>query len=113
MQFAGIRTDMDLNPIGEPHNMLVRLNDDTLPSPEALMVTGITPQQTVDEGYSEAEFSKILMTEIFTPDTTIVGFNNIRFDDEFIRHLFWRNFYDPYEWGYKDGRSLYPHSYGS
>ena len=105
MQFAGIRTDMDLNPIGEPYNMLVRLNDDTLPSPEALMVTGITPQQTVDEGYSEAEFSKILMTEIFTPDTTIVGFNNIRFDDEFIRHLFWRNFYDPYEWGYKDGRS--------
>ena len=105
MQFAGIRTDMDLNPIGEPYNMLVRLNDDTLPSPEALMVTGITPQQTVDEGYSEAEFSKILINEIFTPDTTIVGFNNIRFDDEFIRHLFWRNFYDPYEWGYKDGRS--------
>ena len=105
MQFAGIRTDMDLNPIGEPHNMLVRLSDDTLPSPEALMVTGITPQQTIDDGYSEAEFSKILTTEIFTPDTTIVGFNNIRFDDEFVRHLFWRNFYDPYEWGYKDGRS--------
>ena len=105
MQFAGIRTDLDLNPIGEPVNMLVKLNDDTLPSPEALMVTGITPQQTLDEGYSEAEFSKILITEIFTPETTVVGFNNIRFDDEFIRHLFWRNFYDPYEWGYKDGRS--------
>lgn len=105
MQFAGIRTDMDLNPIGEPYNMLVRLNDDTLPSPEALMVTGITPQQTVDEGYSEAEFSKILINDIFLPNTTIVGFNNIRFDDEFIRHLFWRNFYDPYEWSYKDGRS--------
>lgn len=105
MQFAGIRTDMDLNQIGEPVNMLVRLNDDTLPSPEALMVTGITPQQTVADGYSEAEFSKILANDIFTPDTIAVGFNNIRFDDEFIRHLFWRNFYDPYEWTWKDGRS--------
>ena len=69
------------------------------------MVTGITPQQTVAEGYSEAEFAKILMKEVFTPDTVVVGFNNIRFDDEFIRHLFWRNFYDPYEWSWKEGRS--------
>ena len=105
MQFAGIRTDMDLNQIGEPVNMLVRLSDDTLPSPEALMVTGITPQQTVADGYNEAEFAKILANEIFTPDTIAVGFNNIRFDDEFIRHLFWRNFHDPYEWTWKDGRS--------
>ena len=105
MQFAGIRTDMDLNSIGEPYNLLVKLNDDVLPSPEALMITGITPQQTVADGYNEAEFSKILINEIFTPETIVVGFNNIRFDDEFIRHLFWRNFHDPYEWGYKDGRS--------
>ena len=105
MQFAGIRTDMDFNQIGEPYNILVKLNDDVLPSPEALMVTGITPQQTLADGYTEAEFSKILSTEIFTPDTITVGFNNIRFDDEFIRHLFWRNFYDPYEWSWKEGRS--------
>ena len=105
MQFAGIRTDMDLNPIGEPYNMLVKLNDDVLPSPEALMVTGITPQQTVEDGFTEAEFSKKIIDEVFTPDTIIVGFNNIRFDDEFIRHLLWRNFYDPYEWSYRDGRS--------
>jgi len=105
MQFAGIRTDMEHNQIGEPVNILVKLNDDTLPSPEAVMVTGITPQQTQDEGYSEAEFAKMLVNDIFTPDTIAVGFNNIRFDDEFIRHLFWRNFFDPYEWSWKDGRS--------
>ena len=105
MQFAGQRTDMDLNPIGEPYNVLVTLNDDTLPSPQALAVTGISPQQTVSEGYSEAEFAKLLMDEVFTADTISVGFNSIRFDDEFIRYLFWRNFYDPYEWSYKDGRS--------
>jgi exodeoxyribonuclease-1 len=105
MQFAGIRTDMDLQPIGDPYNVLVKLNDDTLPSPEALMVTGITPQQTVTDGYTEAEFAKLLSNEIFTPDTIAVGFNNIRFDDEFVRHLFWRTFHDPYEWSWKDGRS--------
>jgi exodeoxyribonuclease-1 len=105
MQFAGIRTDMDLKQIGEPVNILVKLNDDVLPSPDAIMVTGITPQKTRDEGYSEAEFAAIVSSDIFTPDTITVGFNNIRFDDEFMRHLFWRNFYDPYEWSYKDGRS--------
>ena len=105
MQFAGIRTDMELNPIGEPYNLLVALNDDTLPSPDALMVTGISPQKTIDEGYTEAQFAKILVEEIFTPDTIAVGFNSIRFDDEFVRHLLWRNFYDPYEWCWKDGRS--------
>lgn len=105
MQFAGRRTDLNFEPIGEPYNILVTLNDDTLPSPDALMVTGISPQKTVDEGYSEAEFAKLLIDEIFTPETITVGFNNVRFDDEFIRHLLWRNFYDPYEWAYKDGRS--------
>lgn len=105
MQFAGQRTDLELQPIGDPVNLLVTLNDDTLPSPDALMVTGITPQKTVEEGYTEAEFSKIVTTEIFTEDTIAVGFNNVRFDDEFIRHLLWRNFYDPYEWSWKDGRS--------
>ena len=105
MQFAGQRTDMNLEPIGEPYNLLVTLNDDTLPSPDALMVTGITPQKTVEEGYTEAQFARMLSEEIFTPDTIAVGFNNIRFDDEFIRHLLWRNFHDPYEWSWKDGRS--------
>ena len=105
MQFAGQRTDMNLEPIGEPYNLLVTLNDDTLPSPDALMVTGITPQKTVEEGYTEAQFARMLSEEIFTPETIAVGFNNIRFDDEFIRHLLWRNFHDPYEWSWKDGRS--------
>ncbi|HEY5695420.1 MAG TPA: exodeoxyribonuclease I [Candidatus Saccharimonadales bacterium] len=105
MQFAGIRTTIDLEPIGEPYNVLVKLSDDTLPSPEALMVTGITPQQTQGDGYTEAEFAELLMNEIFTPNTITVGFNNIRFDDEFIRYFLWRNFYDPYEWCWKDGRS--------
>ncbi|MBQ3294278.1 exodeoxyribonuclease I [Candidatus Saccharibacteria bacterium] len=105
MQFAGQRTDTNLQPVGDPYNILVKLNDDTLPSPGAILTTHITPQKTVQDGIPERELAQILTTEVFTPDTTILGFNSVRFDDKFIQHLFWRNFYDPYEWQWKDGRS--------
>lgn len=105
MQFAGQRTDADFNPIGEPQNILIQLSDDTLPSPSAVMVTGITPQATLTDGMTERDFCQYFMQEIATPDTTIMGYNSVRFDDEFIRHLLWRNFYDPYEWQWSEGRS--------
>lgn len=105
MQFAGIRTDEHLRQVGEPINILVKMSDDMLPDPGAIMVTGITPQQTQADGLSEPEFCKLLMDEVFTPDTVTVGFNSVRFDDEFIRHTLWRNFYDPYEWAWSEGRS--------
>ena len=105
MQFAGQRTNMNLEPIGEPINLLVKLPNDTLPSPDAIMVTGITPQSTQLDGLTEAEFCKYVMEEIFTPGTIACGYNSVRFDDEHMRHCFWRNFYDPYEWQWKDGRS--------
>ncbi|MFZ1250033.1 MAG: exodeoxyribonuclease I [Candidatus Microsaccharimonas sp.] len=104
MQFAGQRTTLNFEPIGEPYNILVKLNDDTLPNPDAILVTGISPQQTQSDGLTEAEFAKLLIDEIFTKDTITIGFNSIRFDDEFIRALFWRTFNDPYEWAWRDGR---------
>jgi len=105
MQFAGHRTDMDLQPVGEPYNLLVKLTDDILPDPDAVLLTGITPQKTLAEGISEAEFCKIFIEEVATSGTVFVGFNSIRFDDEFMRFLLWRNLYDPYEWQWKDSRS--------
>ncbi|MDO4611741.1 MAG: exodeoxyribonuclease I [Candidatus Saccharibacteria bacterium] len=105
MQFAGQRTDMDLNPVGEPVNILVKMTEDALPSPGAISVTGITPQMTLMDGVSEAEFCRLITEEIFTPGTVAVGYNTVRFDDEFMRAILWRNFYDPYEFEWKDGRS--------
>ena len=107
MQFAGQRTDLEFNPIGDPVNLFVRLDEDTLPSPYAIVTTNITPNDTRMDGLSEPELCKILQEEIFTPNTIICGFNSVRFDDEFIRYLFWRNFYDPYTWQYLDGRSKF------
>ena len=105
MQFAGQRTNLDLEPIGDPVNVLVKMSEDTLPSPYAIMVTKITPQSTLMDGFTEAEFCKYVSEEIFTPGTIAMGYNSVRFDDEFMRHIFWRCFYDPYEWQWKDGRS--------
>lgn len=105
MQFAGQRTDMNLKPIGEPVNVMIKLTPDVLPSPDAILVTGITPQQTIAEGVSEAEFLKFFYKEIYVPGTIFLGFNSIRFDDEFMRFLHYRNFYDPYEWHWTDGCS--------
>ena len=105
MQFAGQRTDMELNPIGEPVNILVKMTDEVLPSPGAIMVTKITPQMTLQEGISEPEFCKYILDEVFAPNTIAVGYNTVRFDDEFMRATLWRNFQDPYEFEWKDGRS--------
>ncbi|MDO5762062.1 MAG: exonuclease domain-containing protein, partial [Bacteroidales bacterium] len=81
MQFAGQRTDMELNPIGEPVNILVKITEDALPSPSAILVTKITPQVTLMDGMSEAEFCKYVTEEIFVPNTVAVGYNTVRFDD--------------------------------
>ena len=105
MQFAGQRTTMSLEPIGEPVNILVKMSEDALPSPQAIGVTKITPQDTLRDGMSEAEFCRYVSEEVFTPETVVVGYNTVRFDDEFMRATLWRNFYEPYEWEWKDGRS--------
>ncbi len=105
MQFAGQRTDMDLNPVGDPVNLLVKLSDDTLPSPGAIIVTKITPQQTQQDGITEAEFCDRVVNEFFIKDTCAIGYNSVRFDDEFMRNTLWRNFHEPYAWQWRDGRS--------
>jgi len=107
MQFAGQRTDMDLKPIGEPDNLLIKITSDVLPQPDAVLVHGITPQQTLLEGITEAEFAKYLTSQVCLPDTIMVGYNNLRFDNEFIRFTLWRNFHDAYEWSWKEGCSTW------
>lgn len=105
MQFAGQRTDMELRPIGEPFNFFIKISDDVLPEPDAVLITGITPQMAISEGLTEAEFLKIFYEQIAMSDTIFVGFNSIRFDDEFMRFMHYRNFYDAYEWQWRDRRS--------
>lgn len=105
VQFGGQRTNPKLERIGEPVNLLIKLTPDVLPDPDAVLVTGITPQQTLADGLTEAEFLKFFFDEVVKPGTIFTGFNSVRFDDEFMRFLLYRNFYDAYEWEWKDGNS--------
>ncbi|MDP9045706.1 MAG: exodeoxyribonuclease I [Pseudomonadota bacterium] len=99
-QFAGIRTDADLNEIGAPLMQYCRPAPDYLPEPGACLLTGITPQQCQQRGVAEHRFAQAIERELAEPGTVGVGYNSIRFDDEVTRHLFWRNLIDPYarEW---------------
>src|SRR4029078_12206078 len=78
---------------------------DVLPHPVSCLITGITPQLAQREGVREAEFAARVHEELAAPSTCGVGFNSIRFDDEFTRNLLYRNFYDPYEREWENGNS--------
>ncbi|MCU7876063.1 MAG: exodeoxyribonuclease I [Candidatus Thiodiazotropha sp. (ex Lucinoma borealis)] len=104
-QFAGVRTDADLNPMGDPLVIYCKPSDDMLPRPEACMVTGITPLIALQEGVIEAEFIKQIHYQFSTPETCGAGYNSIRFDDEVTRNTLYRNFYDPYAREWQNGSS--------
>ena len=105
-QFAGVRTDGDLNEIGTPVMHYCQPAPDFLPDPEAVLLTGILPQQALQQGLPEHQFAAAIERELAQDGTVGVGYNSIRFDDEVTRHLFWRNLIDPYarEWQNGCGR---------
>ena len=99
-QFAGVRTDMDLNIVGEPLMLYCKPADDFLPNPISCLITGITPQKALADGLPEADFIQRINIEFSQPNTCVLGYNNLRFDDEFTRHVLYRNLFDAYarEW---------------
>jgi len=105
LQFAGLRTDLDLDPIEEPTVVYCRPPADALPAPAACAITGITPRAAERDGVCEAEFAAAVLEELARPGTCAVGYNSMRFDDEVTRHLLWRNLYDPYAREWRDGNS--------
>ena len=104
-QFAGLRTDAQLNPLGDPLVIYCKPANDMLPQPQACMVTSITPQKALAEGLVEAEFIRLIHQALGQPGTCGVGYNSIRFDDEFTRYTLYRNFYDAYAREWRDGNS--------
>ena len=105
-QFAAIRTDAELNEIGEPLMFFCQTAPDYLPDPESCLITGITPQFCLQHGLPEYQFADAIEQAFAASGTIGVGYNTIRFDDEVTRFLFWRNLIDPYarEWQNGCGR---------
>jgi len=106
-QFAAIRTDAQLNPVGDPVSIFCQPVVDRLPHPEASLITGLTPQDTLADGLIEAEFAAQVHEAMAQAGTCSLGYNSIRFDDAFTRHLLWRNFHDPYAREWKNGNSRF------
>ena len=104
-QFAGVRTDADLNIIEDPLVIYCKPADDYLPSPQACLITGITPQKALQDGYPEAEFIAQINEAFSQPGTCAVGYNSLRFDDEVTRHTLYRNLRDPYGREWQNGNS--------
>ncbi len=104
-QFAGVRTDEDFNVIGDPLTLYCKPANDFLPHPQSVMITGITPQKTQAAGVPESEFITRINAEFSRPNTCVLGYNSIRFDDEFTRYSLYRNFHDPYAREWRNGCS--------
>ena len=105
-QFAGIRTDAELNEIGKPVMLYCQPANDNLPDADSCVLTGITPQLCLERGVPEHEFAATVEGLLAEAGTVGVGYNTIRFDDEVTRHLLWRNLMDPCarEWQNDCGR---------
>ena len=109
MQFAAIRTDLELNEL-ERHEIFVKINPDVIPSPEALITHRISLAQA-NAGAAEVEAISEIHQLLNRPGTISVGYNTLTFDDEFLRFSFYRNLLAPYTHQYANqcGRmDLYP-----
>ena len=106
-QFAAIRTNSALETIGEPISFYCQPPPDYLPHPIACLITGITPQFCLAHGLAEREFAARVHFEMAAANTTTLGYNSMRFDDEVSRQLFWRNFYPAYAREYQHGNARF------
>lgn len=104
-QFAGVRTDAELNEIEPPLVVYCQPVPDLLPEPESCLLTGITPQQCAARGVPEPQFAALIDGALGRPGTVGVGYNAIRFDDTVTRFLLWRSLRDPYAREFRNGCS--------
>lgn len=104
-QFAAVRTDADLNPIGTPIDIQCKPAIDTVIDPGACLITGLTPQGCAEAGLTEWQFADRVFQAMSEPGTCTSGYNTLRFDDEFTRYLFYRNLHDPYSREWRNGNS--------
>jgi exodeoxyribonuclease-1 len=98
MQFACIRTDDDLNIIDEPFEIRSRLRPHIVASPGALHVTGQSIEDLLDpERPSHYEMVCAIREHLSGRCPSIfIGYNSLRFDEEFLRHAFYQCLHPPY-----------------
>ena len=50
-------------------------------------------------------FANKIYKEFKEPNSIVLGYNNLKFDDEVSRFMFWRNLINPYDREYGEGRA--------
>lgn len=106
-EFACWRTNADFEPVADPLQFRCQPPLDYLPQPAAVAITGIGPEAALRDGVPEPEFAERVLEQMLQPQTCTLGYNSMRFDDEITRHLYWRNFIDPYEREWASGNSRF------
>jgi exodeoxyribonuclease-1 len=109
LQFAAIRTDMQLNELNRVE-IQVRLNPDVIPSPYAVLTHRIGPSE-FQQGLNEVDALSKIHALLNEPNTISVGYNTLGFDDEFLRFSFYKNLLAPYTHQFANGcgrMDLYP-----
>ncbi len=94
LHFAAIRTDLNFKALNR-YELIVKLNPDIIPSPEALIVHRMKLGD-ISKGISEYEAVKKIHAWMNEPGTISLGYNTLGFDDEFLRFSFYRNLLPPY-----------------
>ena len=92
IQFAGQRLDAKLKDQTDLEEFYLKLSDDILPQPGAILTHRILPQTANLEGLTEQQFVQWLKRHVYGQETIYAGYNIIHFDNPFMRYLHWRNF---------------------
>lgn len=108
LQFGSIKTDVDMNNVVGEYNIFCKMRPDVIPHPMATLTHKISIKDINEKGLSEIEFAR-KVSDIMTENsfTCNLGYNTLKFDDQKIRELFFRNLMDPYsrEWRNSNSRS--------
>ncbi len=97
LQFAAIHTSADLDELGR-FEIRSRLLPYIVPSPQALRVTGLTIDDLLDEAHPSyyEMVCEIRRTLSGASPATYVGYNALKFDEEFLRQALYQNLHPPY-----------------
>lgn len=96
LQFAAVVTDENFNEL-EAVNLRCRLLPHIVPTPDALLVTRVNPNDIAAAPLSHYEFATQIHGKMSGWGPAIyMGQNIIRFDEEVMRQTFWQNLLEPY-----------------
>lgn len=96
LQAAFVTTDADLVPSRETV-LRARLPAHVVPSPDALVVTGLDPDCIEAAPLSQLGLMQAIAGIIAEASpTTVLGFNTMAYDEEVLRHGFFQTLYPPY-----------------